>query len=542
MTEYFAKVKNESFKTSKLRQLIENGQIDDAKKFVLTYFCKIAGDQILQWRPFKDNPCSYEQDIVCGGFDILETSDFYRNYLKKMVNGKFDIVKWFREDIDDIFHIGCRLDGMTTYEKNGELYVNLSSGYLHNIHKKYDEYSEKVKHGVREMLNHIRSILCSENTEQYEYIISWLSKCCVGKKMRTALLFKSPEGTGKSIFTEFIVHYVLGLDICYRSSDIEHIISKFNAVIHGKLLNVMEEVPCLSKHEWEKVGGKLKTLITENTHCYEDKNEKRFMGKNITNFIINTNVEAIKNSDGRRYAIFDVSGKMINNKSYFTKLASDTHNQDVGEAFFSYMLEYYETIKDIFNEDCIPTSQSKIISKIQNIHPIYNYIKTKYVLQNKGINKKYKDLEKEIIDYFKDVGLHIKCRELSEKLRFIGIELTNGHSNYKYVIIEVENLKEIFYKKGWIDDIDEFQNNVTLSNIVNDNINDGIQDDSKKDTIKQEKDMIIADIKEDLESLKKKEDLESLKKKVFVDQVKSTKKDLKNKHHKKQSVATIDFK
>ena len=75
----------------------------------------------------------------------------------------------------------------------------------------------------------------------------------------------------------------------------------------GKLFVVFEELPTFSKEQWKGVSSKLKTLTTEKMSIFRDLFEKPFQASNLLNFQINTNVEALKDSQGRRIMIMDIN-------------------------------------------------------------------------------------------------------------------------------------------------------------------------------------------------------------------------------------------
>ena len=49
----------------------------------------------------------------------------------------------------------------------------------------------------------------------------------------------------------------------------------------------------------------------------EQKKEKAFIAKNISNYIINSNVDAVKDDNGRRYFILDLSNKRKGDFEFF---------------------------------------------------------------------------------------------------------------------------------------------------------------------------------------------------------------------------------
>ena len=71
-------------------------------------------------------------------------------------------------------------------------------------------------------------------------------------------------------------------------------------VYKHSLAMVFEELPRFSDNEWEAISSQLKDYKTGSETLYADKNEKQFKARNINNYIINSNVDAIKRSEGRR--------------------------------------------------------------------------------------------------------------------------------------------------------------------------------------------------------------------------------------------------
>ena len=82
--------------------------------------------------------------------------------------------------------------------------------------------------------------------------------------------------------------------------------------------------------------------------------------KILTINIILTNVEAIKASEGRRYYILDLSTKYKNNHEFFTRLYDTCFSDEVGKAFYLFMME-----QDVqkFNPQNFVDTQSKKIAQ-----------------------------------------------------------------------------------------------------------------------------------------------------------------------------------
>jgi hypothetical protein len=85
------------------------------------------------------------------------------------------------------------------------------------------------------------------------------------------------------------------------------LLSRCNKILLGMLFVFFEEFPSTSEREWASISSKLKDPVTGFDAMYEDKNEKSMRAANISNYIINTNDNAIKHSEDRRFFVVDVS-------------------------------------------------------------------------------------------------------------------------------------------------------------------------------------------------------------------------------------------
>jgi hypothetical protein len=62
---------------------------------------------------------------------------------------------------------------------------------------------------------------------------------------------------------------------------------------------VFEELESAPDKDWNLMSTKLKRWITSNEVIYSEKYIKSYESNNINNYIINTNVEAIKQNEGQ---------------------------------------------------------------------------------------------------------------------------------------------------------------------------------------------------------------------------------------------------
>jgi hypothetical protein len=379
-----------------------------------------------------------------------------------------DIVNWYFKETTTLY---TTISNLHSPRIEGSK-INLCQGLLHKS-KPYNEYKEETKVKVNIMLEYINEVICGYDKESYIFILKWISFMCKGKKNDVVLYFKSLEGVGKSTLWEFIIEFVLGIKICIKANT-DPLRTSNNKILMGMLLVVFEELPTFSSNEWCAISGKLKDMTTSKTTIYCDKYEKSFESDNINNYVINTNVEALKNAEGRRYFIPPISTKRINDHKYFKNIRDNCFNNEVGEAFFSYMMEIdttnYNAQKDM------PTTVNKLNTIASRLDNVYLFLKECYVLHRKDIKCKSTTLFKEYQQHCYDnerkaIGKH----EFFNKLREINIEYKPSNGSLKYKVSYLL-LQQIADKFKWIHETDEYIEKHNLTDI-NDGYVEPIDDD-----------------------------------------------------------------
>ena len=148
----------------------------------------------------------------------------------------------------------------------------------------------------------------------------------------------------------------------------EPLISKNNAILAGKLLVYFEELETFSTSQWMGISSRLKKMATSSKMVYENKYEKPYETKNINNYVILSNNDAVQDDNGRRYFILDISGHRqvihgskteTENRNYWTNIYS-CFNDSVGHAFYNYLYENINITN--FHPQNFPTTKSKIDS------------------------------------------------------------------------------------------------------------------------------------------------------------------------------------
>lgn len=476
----------EPFSLLKARSLYENGKLKDhldCKKYINKYFYSANDGTVFM---YEIEPFTHGTDKRTRAEWTIYDSNELTKKLNKIIEIKEGSTKmnnslsvWFlNQPIERRF--GMDIMKPFLYTENSIEYLNLAKPFLHT-RKPYNDYNEKSKAGVKIFLDYIKEVLASDNEDQYNYLIKWLANMIQGNKNDALIYLKGQQGIGKSTLTDFLCEFVLGWDISLISGS-DPLKSSFNKCLMGKLLVVFEELETFSDKDWAGVSVVLKRNITGIKAQYSDKYEKTITADNINNYIVNTNTEALKDSDGRRIYICDVSTKRMKDHVYFGNIKNNCYNYEVGEAFFSYLNEI--NVKGFMAQE-YPETEAKRMACSERLDIEYKFLKFQYVLTNHSIiAKKQGDLYKEYCDYCCSIKKnYVSNKQFYKKLRDIQIESrkTNGEFYYN---VSIDDLKKIADKHAWIDKYDE--------EIKDD---DGALYDEDTNNIKQQNEVLVKENK-----------------------------------------------
>ncbi|CAJ0627398.1 2348_t:CDS:2, partial [Entrophospora sp. SA101] len=215
-------------------------------------------------------------------------------------------------------------------------FFNLFLGFLAKPAK---EINTKIMNPI---LWHVKYVICNGNEELNKYIWNWWAFLVQRpeKKPRSILVLKSAlQQCGKNIITDFIGDKVLGPNLHYATSDLGKILGKFNSLIQGKKLVVMNETS-MSSGEWHRFNGHLKSLITEGRVSIERKGLEPLRLNDFSGFMITSNQDTpIKIDAGdARVVCFDVSPRCRGNIPYFDRLGKILDHFDAPGVVMSYLL------------------------------------------------------------------------------------------------------------------------------------------------------------------------------------------------------------
>ena len=438
------KINNDSFNLRKLKQLyskkyrgfcVETGQLKDftdAKKYMLKYLFPVEGGYMMN---------------ANGSVEFKSMELFRKTYMSRLGSKEYDDLKGWFFSTDDVYRRVCIPNRQLIKDDT----INIVGAFKHNNDMKYSECDQDSKDGVEMMLKFILDVWCSGDNVQYEYIINWIANMIQGNKNQTLLYAKSTtEGIGKSTLTEFLMDYVIGHNLSIQASS-SVLLTANNHSLFGKLFVCFEELKS-SKSEWAKISSCLKEWITSDTISYNEKYMIGFNAKNINNYIINTNTEAVKGANGRRYFIADLSTKYKGKFDFWDQLHNNCFNDNTGKAFYLYMLEHNVSK---FNSSKLPMTQRKKDSISKLLNPVYKFIKFNYLLCGKEIKRITRN------DFWDEYRVYCNKTDAREyDYRAFNALMKELNWDYKksgnntYWIISLEQIKETARLRNWCSDID----------------------------------------------------------------------------------------
>jgi len=176
----------------------------------------------------------------------------------------------------------------------------------------------------RQLLRHIRNVVCRRNKPKFKYLMRWLAFLVQHPDQLpgTVIVLKSrQEGTGKSTVGE-AMRKIFGPHHSALVDDKERIVGRFNDWLEPMCFILAEEILWAGDR---RSTDKLKSRITAPQMPMERKNGAIWQADNRLHCIMTTNHEhAVAAGVGdRRYVVYDVSAEHANKKSWFTPLYRD---------------------------------------------------------------------------------------------------------------------------------------------------------------------------------------------------------------------------
>lgn len=212
--------------------------------------------------------------------------------------------------------------------------LNLFDGLIADKHQPPPNTTEIVA----AVNNHIMTYWCNNDTNLFNFVISWFAKPIIkGEKNGTALIVCGPQGCGKGSILDFIKKYIYG-DGTVTLGVPDEVTSDFNGHLCGKFLIHVDEGSSNSGRS-EK-GQKLKSFITSDTIVINKKGIDQFPMENVMNLVITSNRcdPVFMETDDRRYTVFDATLPTAEN--YFDVFRNLIMNHAAGAAYLAWLREF----------------------------------------------------------------------------------------------------------------------------------------------------------------------------------------------------------
>lgn len=280
--------------------------------------------------------------------DTLGKSGFNMTYDLKTAKGKTKKVSVKLETLLTEYginfeNIGCALTDINYRE------FNTFAGFQA---QRFDKpMTEETKEGLSLIIDLVKVMWADNDEVSFKYIMSWLAGLFdtsgINKK---SLVMISPQGCGKGTLVEFMELLLRKANV-YNTVGISSIAQKHNTAIQGKRLIVVNEMSS-TRDEFKSNFDKIKSYITDHSISIEPKGVNPYSIDNIGNYLLFTNhVDSvyIEKSD-RRYGIFEMGKKYMKDTNQFRKIREMCFNQDVADAFYTYLLDFDKADLNIIPE------------------------------------------------------------------------------------------------------------------------------------------------------------------------------------------------
>lgn len=330
--------------------------------------------------------CKYDGDKITEK-SANEMSEYFKNkkisieYVEQQTTKKGTTISTTKELSRSFYQIWSEDPEMREYEeivfncnitKVKSFQFNLFDGFKH-----FDKIkSSKIDLSL--IFEHIKSLV-NYNDEHFEYVLNYLSQIIQQPHIlpHKTLVFISEEGVGKDIFASFLGE-VLSDKYSFNTEKLEQICGRFNTVLGGKLLIVVNETnPVESRERIENI----KFLVTAEKLAIEGKHKDPVKCDNYCRFIFFSNrlfAFPVEGQNSRRPVIFKSSSKYIldnigvkENDKFFTELVSHYKNPMYQKAFLEFL-----KIRDIssFNPKDITKSELHKELEENSVSPIVGYL------------------------------------------------------------------------------------------------------------------------------------------------------------------------
>ena len=197
-------------------------------------------------------------------------------------------------------------------------------GY-YNLWKGFSVEPDPNAGTFKRFLEHVTENVCNGDERQFDWVMGWFAQIVQQpeKKLGTSLVFRGPQGVGKTIVGEeigklFGPHY-------QSVSDDRFVVGRFNAHLANCVLLQLEEATWGGDHS---AAGKLKDLITGTHQLIEYKGKEPVRVRSFVRVHVTSNNDWVVPAglEERRFSILDVGEKRIQDGAYFQAIRDELDN------------------------------------------------------------------------------------------------------------------------------------------------------------------------------------------------------------------------
>lgn len=256
----------------------------------------------------------------------------------------------------------------TCRNDNGCRILNTFPNWLHD----YNPHFEINMNIVNVWLDHALTVICDNDKEYYEYLMSWFASIIQKPNIKTGTipLIKSKQRAGKGQFFSVFMNYVMNPNMCLFTGNMDDVIGNFNSLAENKLLIILDEA--VNAKDKSSIS-KFKNMTTEALQTINEKFKAQKKIQSFSNFgcLTNHDFDSMIEQDQGRFFPKVANSSRCYDVAYWKTYRSTLMNSNAGKHIFHWLCR--RDIKD-FNVRDIPRGDyEKQLAKIQ-VNPVVKWM------------------------------------------------------------------------------------------------------------------------------------------------------------------------
>ena len=335
-----------------MKQLLKEKRYDELINYYIHYFYR-TNDGYYYYNNnsiIKNTYKNFEEDKI--NVVINENGKNRRISIGEVINCNIEKVRFIIDDgiLTDKYDDKPLLYKINYYNKQNKIVnyeLHLNNSFIVREWTKSEVFNydfendtegilrnEDIKNGYNKIMYHIEHVICRDNKDKINYLMSFTKNIFNKKRNTTAPILYGDRRIGKSIFCQLFQKMMPELYCSSANGDI--IKSDKSGVIFNNMICVLEEV----RYDFKtaaKTCQIIKEYITAETVGCRKLFHDQYQMINRTSFIINTNnIESIyfDGKDDARYVVFEVSNEYKEDIKYFDNLMKAYNNKNVLRYFY----------------------------------------------------------------------------------------------------------------------------------------------------------------------------------------------------------------